>query len=80
MESGHVLKIIDSKCPKALEQPDPSTIRKSQTEAASVEINVDKINSKTFAALDRYVKETFLQREHSEDTNLEDTVPTKRKR
>jgi hypothetical protein len=80
MELGHILKIIDLKCPKALEQPDPSAIRKSQTESASVEINVDKIDSRTFAELDRYVKEKLLQREHSEDTDLEDTVPKKRKR
>lgn len=80
MELGHVLKIIDLKCPKALEQPDPSPVRKSQTEAASVEINVDKLDSRTFAELDRYVKDKLLQREQSEDTDLEDTPPKKRQR
>lgn len=79
MELGHVLKIIDLKCPKALEQPDPSSVIKSQSDAASVEINVDKLDSRTFAELDRYVKDKLLQRDHSEDTDLEDTPPKKQR-
>jgi hypothetical protein len=62
MELGHVLQVIDLKCPNALELPDPSKMPQSQNEPAGVEINVDAIDARTFAELDRYVKEKMLAR------------------
>lgn len=62
MELGHVLQVMDLKCPNALQVPDPSKKPSSQTEAAEVEINVDAIDPRTFAELDRYVKEKMLAR------------------
>lgn len=78
MELGHVLKIIDLKCPQALESPDPksslSTTTPSNASVSKVEINVDKIDPRTFTELDRYVKDKLLQRSSSEE--MEFAEPT----
>ncbi len=64
MEIGHVLHVLDIRCPAALEQPDPSakTPLDRFTEEAEVEVNVDAIDARTFAELDRYVKEKMRAR------------------
>jgi hypothetical protein len=67
MELGYVLQVLDLRCPQALEMPDPSSEPKDDKMIPSeVEINVDVIDSKTFAELDRYVKGTMSNRETRE--------------
>mmetsp|Transcript_6384 Transcript_6384/g.7912 ORF Transcript_6384/g.7912 Transcript_6384/m.7912 type:complete len:232 (+) Transcript_6384:50-745(+) len=64
MELGHVLHVLDIRSPAALEQPDPSAKAPLDrfTEEAEVEINVDAIDARTFAELDRYVKDKMKAR------------------
>jgi len=69
MEIGHVLQVLDLRCPQALDNPSTTTgtnddhdgdmKRKATT---NVEINVEVIDTRTFAELDRYVKEKMLLR------------------
>ena len=69
MELGHVLHVLDIRSPQALEQTDPSAtspVDKFSGEAEA-EINVDAIDARTFAELDRYVKEKMKAR--SNDTS-----------
>lgn len=73
MELGHVLQVIDLKCPQALEQPDPSPSGMNSKESscgfggeAEVEINVDALDLRTFNELDRYVKEKVQARSTGE--------------
>ena len=97
-ELGHVLQVLDIRCPNALEKIDeyhddeeyhddtnenanassssavesstelsyPSSLDNTGTsfadEEPSVEINVDVIDARTFAELDRYVKEKMKAR------------------
>ena len=54
MELGHVMQVLDLKCPQALEQPDHD---QQGGLATDVEINVDAIDNRTFIDLDKYVRE-----------------------
>lgn len=72
MELGHILHVLDIRCPQALEQADPdfsSPIdgQPSDTfcQEPELEINVDAIDARTFAELDRYVKEKMKARSNS---------------
>lgn len=67
MELGHVLQVLDIRCPQALEQPDPSADPPADkfSEDSEVEINVDAIDARTFAELDRYVNEKMKARTNS---------------
>ena len=78
MELGHVLQIIDLKCPNALEQPELE--HEAGSEEAEVEINVDAIDPRTFAELDRYVKEKMLARTTGEALDELDGSAKKQKR
>mmetsp|Transcript_17027 Transcript_17027/g.20788 ORF Transcript_17027/g.20788 Transcript_17027/m.20788 type:complete len:238 (-) Transcript_17027:170-883(-) len=72
MELGHVMHLIDIRCPQALEQPDPtaeSPVDKFATES-EVEINVDAIDSRTFTELERYVKEKMNARSNGTSDDL----------
>lgn len=80
MELGHVLQVIDLKCPNALEQPDPSKSAAGQNDYSEVEINVDAIDSRTFTELDRYVKEKMLARTTGEAMDDLDNTPKRQKR
>jgi hypothetical protein len=87
MELGHVLQVLDLKCPNALEDPelstDPSSKRgldSSQIEEAQIEINVDAIDPRTFAELDRYVKDKMLARNTGEDLEEYENSSKRRKR
>jgi hypothetical protein len=69
-ELGYVLQMIDLRCPHAVESIRPSreepedygddVKREKDVEA---EINVDAIDPKTFAELDRYIKERLYSRD-----------------
>lgn len=80
MELGHVLQVIDLKCPNALEQPDPSKSAAGQNDYSEVEINVDAIDSRTFTELDRYAKEKMLARTTGEAMDDLDNTPKRQKR
>lgn len=87
MELGHVLQVLDLKCPNALEDPelstDPSSKRgldSSQIQEAQIEINVDAIDPRTFAELDRYVKDKMLARNTGEDLEEYENATKRRKR
>eukprot|EP00558_Chaetoceros_sp_UNC1202_P010010 CAMPEP_0197239400 /NCGR_PEP_ID=MMETSP1429-20130617/5877_1 /TAXON_ID=49237 /ORGANISM="Chaetoceros sp., Strain UNC1202" /LENGTH=224 /DNA_ID=CAMNT_0042698813 /DNA_START=119 /DNA_END=793 /DNA_ORIENTATION=- len=82
MEIGHVLQVIDLKCPQALEQPDPSMEmpRGAFLDDSEVEINVDAIDPRTFAELDRYVKEKMHARTSGEALSEFEGTPKKQKR
>jgi len=56
MELGHVIKQLELKCPKSLQSP-PAGVTSQEHE--QLEIDVDQIDPKTFAELDRYLKETL---------------------
>lgn len=83
MDLGHVLKIIDLKCPQALESPDLGSSHKddipSNAGVCRVEINVDKIDPRTFMELDRYVKDKFMQRSSEEEMEFGDTPPSRKR-
>ena len=51
--------MIDLRCPQALEDPNPggSEGKGVDVDPAEVEVNVDVIDSRTFAELDRFVRE-----------------------
>ena len=57
MELGHVIQVLDLKCPQALEQPDYDQHQGQSVLATDVEINVDAIDNRTFIDLDKYVRE-----------------------
>jgi len=83
MEIGHVLQVIDLKCPQALEHPQerlevPLSDRFDCD--TGVEINVDAIDSKTFAELDRYVKQKMHTRTAGESLSEYEATPKKQKR
>jgi hypothetical protein len=80
MELGHVLQVMDLKCPNALELPDSSKKPVGQNETAEVEINVDAIDPRTFAELDRYVKEKMLARTTGEALDELDGSSKRQKR
>jgi len=80
MELGHVLQVIDLKCPNALEDPNPSNAEKENYGVAQVEINVDVIDPRTFSELDRYVKDKMLARTTGEALDEMDESPKKQKR
>lgn len=85
MELGHVMQVIDLKCPQALEQPDPSlefnNIDSSFGKESEIEINVDALDQRTFTELDRYVKEKMLARTAGEALgDFDNTTPKKQKR
>ena len=72
MELGYVLQVLDLRCPQALEMPDPSSKPNDDKVVASeVEINIDAIDSKTFAELDRYVTGTMSNKAKREAEELE---------
>jgi len=74
MELGHVVQVLDLRCPQALENPDPNTeTQKEDFQSSKVEINVEVIDSRTFQDLDRYVKKKMLTRSNGES----DIVGTK---
>mmetsp|Transcript_37373 Transcript_37373/g.111975 ORF Transcript_37373/g.111975 Transcript_37373/m.111975 type:complete len:295 (-) Transcript_37373:438-1322(-) len=63
-EMGHVLRLIDLKCPQALVDPDPEGLYGGGDAAvdgdiscAEVEIDVEAVDPRTFAELERYVRE-----------------------
>jgi len=69
MEIGHVMQVLDLRCPQALENPSITNCTNNNNDremkrkaASNVEINVEAIDAKTFAELDRYVKEKMLMR------------------
>lgn len=70
MEIGHVMQVLDLRSPQALDSPCPTAEstdtsheeNKKQSASCEVEINVDAIDAKTFAELDRYVTEKMLLR------------------
>ena len=80
MELGHVLQVIDLKCPNALEDPNPSAAEKEGMDDPHCEINIDVLDSRTFAELDRYVKEKMLARTTGEALDDEEYVPKKQRR
>jgi hypothetical protein len=80
MELGHVLQVIDLKCPNALEDPNPSHAEKDTYDEAQVEINIDAIDPRTFSELDRYVKDKMLARTTGEALDEMDDSPKKLKR
>jgi hypothetical protein len=85
MELGHVLQVLDLKCPNALEDPEFSadgsrTGLDSQMDEAQVEINVDAIDPRTFAELDRYVKDKMLARTTGDDLEEFENSAKRRKR
>lgn len=69
-ELGYVMQIIDIRCPQAVEYIGPSIDesddevdeRKKEKEIQA-EINVDAIDHKTFAELDRFVKDKLYSRD-----------------
>ena len=65
MELGHVLQVLDLRCPQSLERPDPSANLPDKRDSTDIEIDVDAIDPRTFAELDRYVKEKMLSRSNS---------------
>lgn len=78
MEIGHVIQVLDLRCPQALDNPNPTSTnspaaveavtigaegnKRRKTMSANVEVNVEAIDGRTFGELDRYVKEKMLQR------------------
>lgn len=82
MELGHILQVLDLKCPNALEHPDEGAPDSCdlQLGEAQVEINVDAIDPRTFAELDRYVKDKMLARTSGEDLEEFDHSSKKRRR
>lgn len=86
MELGHVLQVLDLKCPNALEDPESSadsntrTSLNSQVDEAQVEINVDAIDPRTFAELDRYVKDKIFARTTGEDIEEYEIIAKRSKR
>eukprot|EP00957_Ditylum_brightwellii_P007009 530373-Ditylum_brightwellii.AAC.1 len=64
-ELGHAIQVLDLHCPRALETPcDTSTCnalsgneRKSVEDKADIEVDVDLIDSQTFAQLDWSMRE-----------------------
>jgi len=63
MELGHVIQVLDLRCPQALEHPGPAV--DNQTDkllVSSVEINVELIDSRTFQELSKYVEKKTLSR------------------
>jgi len=61
MELGHVLQTLDIRCPQALQHPDQKSLDPS-FDATTLEIDVDSIDPRTFAELDRYVREKTKSR------------------
>lgn len=55
-ELGHVMQVLDLRCPQALEQPDDESSGERGL-ATQIEINVDAIDSRTLIELERYVSE-----------------------
>lgn len=55
-ELGHVMQVLDLRCPQALEQPDDENCGEKGL-ATQIEINVDAIDSRTFFELEKYVNE-----------------------
>ena len=80
MELGHVLQVLDLKCPNALQDPNPQHAEKDTSEEAEVEINVDAIDPRTFSELDRYVKDKMLARTTGEALDELEDSPKKQKR
>jgi len=78
MEIGHVIQVLDLRCPQALDNPNPTSTngvaeavargvveggnKRQKTHGSNVEINVEAIDGRTFGELDRYVKEKMLLR------------------
>jgi hypothetical protein len=82
MELGHVLHVLDIRSPQALEQPDPSAQSPVDkfAEESEMEINVDAIDARTFAELDRYVKEKMKARSNGVAEALGDELGSARKK
>ena len=84
MELGYVLQVLDLRCPQALEMPEPSSEPNNNKMIPSeVEINVDVIDSKTFAELDHYMKGTMSNRGTKEaegEAEFEGENPVKKQR
>jgi len=66
IELGHVIQVLDLRCPHALETPCAASAcdalnngkrKRTVEDEADIEIDVDLIDSQTFAQLDRYVRE-----------------------
>jgi len=81
VQLGHVLQVIDLKCPRALERPltpnDPSNAPSSSLpppNGENVEINVDAIDMKTFYELDHYVKERISKNRRKSSGEKEDSL------
>ncbi len=78
-ELGYVLQIIDLRCPHAVENIRPSMVEPAVDEDGDddfkkekdieAEINVDAIDPKTFAELDRYMKEKLYSRDESSSSH-----------
>lgn len=81
MEIGHVISVLDIRCPQALELPDPSAdlITNNCAGVSDVEINVDAIDARTLAELERYVKEKTKTRSNSIAESLDDQGSAKKK-
>lgn len=56
-EMGHVMQVIDLRCPQALVDPDPEGLHNDDGDSAEVEIDVNLIDARTFAELEKYVRE-----------------------
>ena len=82
MELGHVLHVLDIRSPQALEQPDSSAQSPVDkfAEESEMEINVDAIDARTFAELDRYVKEKMKARSNDVAEALGDELGSARKK
>mmetsp|Transcript_21169 Transcript_21169/g.38204 ORF Transcript_21169/g.38204 Transcript_21169/m.38204 type:complete len:249 (-) Transcript_21169:261-1007(-) len=76
-ELGHLMQVIDLKCPQALEQPGGGAV-------GDVEINVDLMDSRTFTELDRYVRDKVGAKQPSEtdenDENQDSSASGDKKR
>ena len=81
MELGHILNVLDMRCPQALEQPGPCSEPGSDgfNDKSELEINVDAIDTKTFAELDKYVREKMKARSNSFSENVEEQGSAKKK-
>mmetsp|Transcript_17917 Transcript_17917/g.25521 ORF Transcript_17917/g.25521 Transcript_17917/m.25521 type:complete len:267 (-) Transcript_17917:590-1390(-) len=93
-ELGYVLQVLDLRCPHVIEniapaQDDEPHLLNKKEKDMQAEINVDAIDSKTFADLDRFVKEKLYTRDstthhssshhHSSSSTTAGTSEKKRK-
>lgn len=81
MELGHVLQVIDLKCPQALVDPNPNVKPKNMFRRdAEVEIDIDAIDTRTFTEIDRYMKEKMHARTSGDELDEFDGATKKLKR